>query len=70
MTSGQVELLREMFKYLKVKDRTIYRVVAEREIPGFEGGGILEVQEKRDRPVDSRNVVGLDDIGEPVERKQ
>ena len=33
------EPLREVAEYLKVKDRTIYRVVAEREIPGFEVGG-------------------------------
>ena len=33
------EPLREVAEYLKVKDRTIYRVVAKREIPGFEVGG-------------------------------
>ena len=30
-----VMTVREVAKYLKVKDRTIYRLVANREIPGF-----------------------------------
>ena len=33
------EPLREVAKYLKIKDRTIYRLVAKREIPGFKVGG-------------------------------
>ena len=48
------EPLREVAKYLKIKDRTIYRLVAKREILGFKGWWFLAVQKKRDRPVGSR----------------
>ena len=48
------EPLREVAKYLKIKDRRIYRLVAKREILGFKGWWFLAVQKKRDRPVGSR----------------
>ena len=31
--------LKEVAKYLKVNERTIYRMVADRKIPGFKVGG-------------------------------
>ena len=46
--------MRQVAEYLKVKDRTIYRLVAKREILGFKGWWFLAVQKKRDRPVGSR----------------
>ena len=46
--------VRQVAEYLKVKDRTIYRLVAKREILGFKGWWFLAVQKKRDRPVGSR----------------
>ena len=64
------EPLREVAEYLKVKDRTIYRVVAKREIPGFEVGGSWRFRKSEINQWTAGNAVGLDDIGEPVERKQ
>lgn len=39
MTDTDVMTVREVAEYLKVKDRTIYRLVANGEIPGFKVGG-------------------------------
>ena len=47
-----VMTVREVAEYLKVKDRTIYRLVANREIPGFQGRRLVAVPENRDRPMD------------------
>ena len=59
-----------MAKYLKIKDRTIYRVVAKREIPGFEVGGSWRFRKSAIDQWTAGNAVWLDDRGEPVERKQ
>ena len=65
-----IEPLREVAEYLNVKDRTIYRVVAKREISGFEVGGSWWFRKSEIDQWTAGNAVGLDDIGEPVERKQ
>ena len=39
MTADDVMTVREVADYLKVKDRTIYRLVANGEMPGFKVGG-------------------------------
>jgi excisionase family DNA binding protein len=37
--SGDIFTLREVAQYLKVTERTIYRLVAEQRIPAFKVGG-------------------------------
>ena len=37
--AGEILTLREVANYLKVTDRTIYRLVAARKIPAFKVGG-------------------------------
>ena len=39
MTADDVMTVREVADYLKVKDRTIYRLVANGDMPGFKVGG-------------------------------
>ena len=39
MIASDVMTVREVADYLKVKDRTIYRLVASGEMPGFKVGG-------------------------------
>ena len=39
MEETEVMTRREVAEYLKVQARTIYRLVANREIPGFKVGG-------------------------------
>ena len=39
MIASDVMTVREVADYLKVKDRTIYRLVAGGEMPGFKVGG-------------------------------
>ena len=39
MIASDVMTVREVADYLKVKDRTIYRLVSSGEMPGFKVGG-------------------------------
>ena len=39
MTADDVMTVREVADYLKVRDRTIYRLVGNGEMPGFKVGG-------------------------------
>ena len=65
-----VMTVREVAEYLKVKDRTIYRLVANREIPGFKVGGSWRFRKSEIDQWTESNAVGPDDPGEQVERKQ
>ena len=44
--------VREVAEYLKVKERTVYRLVAASDIPAFKVGEFLAIQEGRNRPMD------------------
>ena len=58
MTASDVMTVREVADYLKVKDRTIYRLVANGEMSGFKVGGSWRFRRaKIDRWIEA-NVVG------------
>ena len=52
MIKTDVMTVREVAEYLKVKARTIYRLVANGEIPGFKVGGSWRFRKRRDRSMD------------------
>ena len=62
--------VREVAEYLKVKDRTIYRLVANREIPGFKVGGSWRFRKTEIDQWTESNAVGPNNLGERVEQKQ
>ena len=64
-----VMTVREVAEYLKVKDRTIYRLVANREIPGFKVGGSWRVRKTEINQWTESNAVGPNNPGERVEQK-
>ena len=65
-----VMTVREVAEYLKVKDRTIYRLVANREIPGFKVGGSWRFRKTEIDQWTESNAVGPNNPGERVEQKQ
>ena len=65
-----VMTVREVAEYLKVKDRTIYRLVANREIPGFKVGGSWRFRKTEIDQWTESNAVGPNNLGERVEQKQ
>ena len=70
MTDSDVMTVREVAEYLKVKDRTIYRLVANREIPCFKVGGSWRFRKSEIDQWIEANAVGPDNAGEQMERKQ
>ena len=64
-----VMTVREVAEYLKVKDRTIYRLVANREIPGFKVGGSWLFRKTEIDQWTESNAVGPNNLGERVEQK-
>ena len=64
-----VMTVREVAEYLKVKDRTIYRLVANREIPGFKVGGSWRFRKTEIDQWTESNAVGPNNLGERVEKK-
>ena len=64
-----VMTVREVAEYLKVKDRTIYRLVANREIPGFKVGGSWRFRKTEINQWTESNAVGPNNPGERVEQK-
>lgn len=64
-----VMTVREVAEYLKVKDRTIYRLVANREIPGFKVGGSWRFRKTEIDQWTESNAVGPNNLGERVEQK-
>ena len=64
-----VMTVREVAEYLKVKDRTIYRLVANREIPGFKVGGSWRFRKTEIDQWTESNAVGPNKPGERVEQK-
>ena len=64
-----VMTVREVAEYLKVKDRTIYRLVANREIPGFKVGGSWRFRKTEINQWTESNAVGPNNPGEQVEQK-
>ena len=65
-----VMTVREVAEYLKVKDRTIYRLVANREIPGFKVGGSWRFRKTEIDQWTESNAVGPNNPGERVENNQ
>ena len=63
-----VMTVREVAEYLKVKDRTIYRLVANREIPGFKVGGSWRFRKTEIDQWTESNAVGPNNLGERVEQ--
>ena len=64
-----VMTVREVAEYLKVKDRTIYRLVANEEIPGFKVGGSWRFRKSEIDQWTESNAVGPNNPGERVEQK-
>ena len=64
-----VMTVREVAEYLKVKDRTIYRLVANREIPGFKVGGSWRFRKTEIDQWTESNAVGPNNLGERVKQK-
>ena len=64
-----VMTVREVAEYLKVKDSTIYRLVANREIPGFKVGGSWRFRKTEIDQWTESNAVGPNNLGERVEQK-
>ncbi len=67
MTDTDVMTVREVAEYLKVKDRTIYRLVANGEIPGFKVGGSWRFRKSEIDLWTEAHAVGPDDPGRRVE---
>ena len=65
-----VMTVREVAEYLKVKDRTIYRLVANGEIPGFKVGGSWRFRKTEIDQWTESNAVGPNNPEERVEQKQ
>ncbi len=55
--------VREVAEYLKIKDRTIYRLVANREIPDFKVDGSWWFRKSEIDHWTESNAVGPDDPG-------
>ena len=69
MTDTNVITVREVTEYLKVKDRTIYRLVANSEIPGFKVGGSWRFRKSEIDQWTEANAVGPDYAEAEAERK-
>ena len=69
MTKSEVMTVREVAEYLKVKARTIYRLVANGEIPGFKVGGSWRFRKSEIDQWTAANAVSPDEPGKQVERK-
>ena len=69
MTYTEVMTVREVAEYLKVKDRTIYRLVANGEMPGFKVGGSWRFRKSEIDQWTTANSVGPVKPGKRVEMK-
>ncbi len=69
MTETEVMTVREVAEYLKVKARTIYRLVANREIPSFKVGGSWRFRKSEIDQWTEANAVGPDGPGKQVGRQ-
>ena len=58
MTYTEVMTVREVAEYLKVKDRTIYRLVSSGEMPGFKVGGSWRFRKSEIDQWTAANAVG------------
>ena len=70
MTYTEVMTVREVAEYLKVKDRTIYRLVSSGEMPGFKVGGSWRFRKSEIDQRTAANAVGPVKSGKRVEMKQ
>ena len=66
MIASDVMTVREVADYLKVKDRTIYRLVANGEIPGFKVGGSWRFRKAEIDRWTEANAVGPGEEDMPV----
>ena len=62
--------VREVAEYLKVKDRTIYRLVSSGKMPGFKVGGSWRSRKSEIDQWTAANAVGPVEPGKRVEMKQ
>ena len=70
MADADVLTMREVAECFKVKDRTVCRLVADRQIPSFKGDASRRLRKyKIDRWIDA-STVGLGGPGEQVECKR
>ena len=67
MTDTDVMTVHEVAEYLKVKDRTIYRLVANGDMPGFKVGGSWRFRKTEIDLRTEANAVGPDGLGKRVE---
>ena len=69
MIDTDVMTVREVAEYLKVKARTIYRLVANGEIPGFKMGGSWRFRKGEIDQWTAANAVRPDEPGKQAGRK-
>ena len=69
MTDTDIMTVREVAEYLKVKERTIYRLVANGRIPAFKVGGSWRFRKAEINRWTESNTIGPDDAGEKAEQE-
>ena len=70
MDDTDVMTVREVAEYLKVKERTIYRLVARGDIPAFKVGGSWRFRKGEIDQWTESNAIRPDDLGKRAEREQ
>ena len=69
MTKTKVMSVPEVEEYLKVKARAIYRLITDREIPGFKVGGSWRFRKSEIDQWTESNAVGPDGLGKQEGRQ-
>lgn len=68
MADTDVMTVREVAEYLKVKDRTIYRLVAQGDIPAFKVGGSWRFNKGKIDKWTQSNAIGPGTEGLQIDR--
>ena len=67
MNDTDIMTVREVAEYLKVNERTIYRLVANGGIPAFKVGGSWRFRKAEINRWTESNAIGPEDAGEKAE---
>ena len=70
MVETDVMTVREVAEYLKVKDRTIYRLVAAGDMPAFKVGGSWRFRKGEIDQWTETHAIGPEAFGKKAERRQ
>ncbi|MEG9883696.1 MAG: helix-turn-helix domain-containing protein [Hyphomicrobiales bacterium] len=70
MADTDVMTVREVAEYLKVKERTIYRLVARGDIPAFKVGGSWRFRKGEIDQWTESNAIGPNDTGEKADQDE